>query len=81
VAGTGIVHVVDGVFQSPASNITDSDVDDVGASKITGTLGVGHGGTGKSDVTDGALLLGAGGTAALTELVGTVNGQVATLRD
>jgi hypothetical protein len=45
VAGTGLVHVVDGVVQSPATAVG------LGSSDVTGTLPVGNGGTGATSLT------------------------------
>ena len=55
VAGTGLVHVINGVIQSPASPVDLT----AGATEISGTLPIGNGGTGLATTpTDGQLLIG-----------------------
>ena len=50
------------------------------AGDITGTLGVGNGGTGLASIAAGGILLGAGGTSAMTVLSpSATNGQVLTM--
>jgi len=57
VAGTGIVHVINGVIQSPASPVDLT----AGATEISGTLPLSNGGTGTSTVpANGQLLVGNG---------------------
>lgn len=69
VAGTGIAHVVDGVFQSPAAPIS------LNSSDTSGQLPVGKGGTGQASLTNHALLVGQG-TSAVASLLGTATGQI-----
>lgn len=69
VAGTGIVRVVDGVFQSPAAPISLNSDD------TSGQLPVAKGGTGRSTLTDHALLIGQG-ASAVASLLGTATGQI-----
>ena len=55
VAGSGIIHVINGVIQSPASPVDLT----AGATEISGTLPVGNGGTGTATTpTDGQILIG-----------------------
>jgi hypothetical protein len=61
VAGTGLVHVIDGVFQSPASPA------DLASSDVTGTLPVANGGTGAATLPIHQVLLG-NGTSAVTSV-------------
>jgi len=57
VAGTGIVHVINGVMQSPASPVDLT----AGGTEISGTLPIGNGGTGTATVpANGQLLIGNG---------------------
>lgn len=57
VGGTGIVHVVNGVIQTPASPVNFAG----GATEITGTLPIANGGTGLATTpTNGQLLIGNG---------------------
>jgi hypothetical protein len=84
--GAGILKTdVDGNVSSNAS-IGHGEVDglgalallnsvDLGDGEVTGVLQVDKGGTGKSDITTGSLLLGAG-TGDMTELAGTAINQV-----
>jgi hypothetical protein len=65
VAGTGIVHVINGVFQSPASPIDLS----AGLTEISGTLPVNRGGTGNNTApATGSLLIGDGSGYTLSTL-------------
>lgn len=65
VAGTGIVHVINGVVQSPASPVDLT----AGATEISGALPVGNGGTALSAVpTNGQLLIGNGAGYTLASL-------------
>jgi hypothetical protein len=51
VTGDGVVKVINGVFQSPASTIVDADVSataGIQVSKLAGTLSVANGGTGRT---------------------------------
>jgi hypothetical protein len=66
VAGNGVVKVINGVMQSPASTIVDADVSPTAAiavSKLSGTLPVANGGTGGSDSSTARANLGAVGGA------------------
>lgn len=55
IAGTGLVHVVNGVIQSPATPVDLAG----GATEITGTLPVANGGTGTAGPpVDGQILIG-----------------------
>ncbi len=57
IAGTGLVHVINGVVQSPASPVDLT----AGATEISGTLPVGNGGTGLATApSNGQLLIGNG---------------------
>ena len=60
VGGTGIVHVVDGVFQSPATAVG------LGSSDVSGTLPVANGGTGVTTAAANSVFAGptSGGSAA-----------------
>lgn len=70
VAGTGIVHVINGVFQSPASPVDLT----AGATEISGTLPVGNGGTGTSSAPlNGELLIGNGTDYTLATLTDGTN--------
>lgn len=63
IAGTGIVHVLNGVIQSPASPVNLAG----GATEISGTLPVSNGGTGTSSApANGQILVGTGGGTAYT---------------
>lgn len=63
---TGIIHSTSGVLSSSAINLAGSD--------ITGTLGIGNGGTGlASTPTNGQLLIGNGSGYTLATLTGTPN--------
>ena len=63
---TGIIHSTSGVLSSSAVNLANSDV--------TGTLGVGNGGTGNTSLAAGSLFYGAGGNTALNPLaIGATN--------
>jgi hypothetical protein len=67
VAGNGVVKVINGVMQSPASTIVDADVSPTAAiavSKLSGTLPVANGGTGGSDSSTARANLGAVGGAS-----------------
>lgn len=65
VAGTGIVHVINGVMQSPASPVDLT----AGATEISGTLPISNGGTGTSTVpANGELLIGNGAGYSLATL-------------
>ena len=68
VAGTGLVHVINGVFQSPASPA------DLASSDVTGTLLVANGGTGAATLPIHQVLLG-NGTSAI-DSVSLAVGQV-----
>jgi len=68
VAGTGIVHVVDGVFQSPASPVA------LGSADVSGTLLVANGGTGAATLPIHQVLLGNGTSAIASVSLGA--GQV-----
>lgn len=55
VTGTGLVHVINGVIQSPATPVDFG----AGPTEITGTLPIGNGGTGLATTpADGQLLIG-----------------------
>ena len=70
VAGTGIVHVINGVMQSPASPVDLT----AGATEISGTLPVGNGGTGIATVpANGELLIGDGTGYTLATLTDGAN--------
>lgn len=57
IAGTGLVHVINGVVQSPASAVNLAG----GSAEVTGTLPIGNGGTGLATTpTSGQLLIGNG---------------------
>ena len=67
VGGTGLVKVINGVFQSPASKLTDSDVDSnaaISSSKLA-TVQIAQGGTGATSATAALASLGAVATADL----------------
>jgi hypothetical protein len=68
VAGTGIVHVVNGVFQTPASPVAL----DGGSTEVSGTLSIGNGGTGLTSAggTANRVLLTTDGTTFSTGQVG-----------
>lgn len=72
-SGTGILHVIAGVVQSPASAVDLAG----GSSEITGILPVSHGGTGQSSLTSNAVLIGAGGSSLTGVSPGTA-GNVLT---
>ena len=79
VGGTGLVKVISGVFQSPASKLLDSDVDDnaaIASSKLA-TVQIAQGGTGATSATAALASLGAVATADLTQLA--VAGKVPQL--
>jgi hypothetical protein len=62
VAGTGLVHVINGVIQSPASAVNL-------AGEVTGTLPIANGGTALATTpTDGQLLIGNGANYTLATL-------------
>jgi hypothetical protein len=69
VSGTGIVHVVDGVYQSPATAVG------LATSDVTGTLPIANGGTGTTSLTSNGILLG-NGTNAITATSALTNGQL-----
>ena len=70
VAGTGIVHVINGVVQSPASPVDLT----AGATEISGTLPVINGGTGTSTApANGELLIGNGVGYTLATLTDGAN--------
>ena len=69
VGGTGIVHVVNGVMQSPAAPVG------LASSDVSGQLPVANGGTGLSSVSAHALVVG-NGASALTTLAPGSSGQV-----
>lgn len=58
VGGTGIIHVINGVIQSPATPIDFS----AGSSEITGVLPVINGGTNLTTAPSGSLIIGNGTT-------------------
>lgn len=61
-----------------ASDIPTLNQDTTGtAANVTGVVAVANGGTGKTSITTGSLLIG-NGTSAPTELVGTTSGHVVT---
>jgi hypothetical protein len=67
VGGTGLVKVINGVFQSPASKLVNSDVDDnaaIASSKLA-TVQIAQGGTGATSATAALASLGAVATADL----------------
>ena len=67
VGGTGLVKVISGVFQSPASKLLNSDVDDnaaIDSSKLA-TVQIAQGGTGATSATAALASLGAVATADL----------------
>jgi hypothetical protein len=79
VGGTGLVKVISGVFQSPASKLLNSDVDDnaaIASSKLA-TVQIAQGGTGATSATAALASLGAVATADLTQLA--VAGKVPKL--
>jgi hypothetical protein len=79
VGGTGLVKVISGVFQSPASKLLNSDVDDnaaIASSKLA-TVQIAQGGTGATSATAALASLGAVATADLTQLA--VAGKVPQL--
>lgn len=62
ISGSGATSVT----ADSSGNIIVTSTDTTSLSSMTGTLGVGHGGTGKDSVTSGSYLVG-NGTGALTE--------------
>ena len=68
VGGTGLVHVIDGVFQSPATAVG------LGSSDVSGTLPATNGGTGQSSYAVGDLLY-ASTTSALSRLADVATGN------
>lgn len=70
--GTGVLTIATaGDFPTLNQNTTGT------AANVTGTVAVANGGTGKTSITSGALIIG-NGTGAVTELVGVTSGHVVT---
>ena len=60
------VAQVEGKYTKPDGGIPDSDIASVGAGKVSGTLGVAHGGTGATTLASGQALIGNGTGAVQT---------------
>ena len=76
VSGTGIVHVVNGVIQSPASPVALG----AGPTEVSGTLPIANGGTGLSATPgDGELLIGNGTTNAYVKSTLTAGAGISVM--